>query len=61
VFLYIGVQLVIHSEDWEITEKTFKDLGFERVYRPFVLPGSVIEDLKKDIASKSAHRKGETG
>jgi len=61
ILFYIGGQLVIHPEDWEITEKTFKDLGFDRVYRPFVLPGPVIEDLKKDIASKSAHRKGEAG
>lgn len=57
IFLYIGGQLVIHPEDWEITEKTFKNLGFDRVYRPFVLPDPVIEDLKKDIASKSATEK----
>jgi len=54
ILLYIGGQLVIHPEDWEITEKTFKDHGFDRVYRPFVLPGAVIEDLNKDIASIAA-------
>lgn len=47
--LYIGGQLVIHAEEWEETEKTFKDMGFDRVYKPFVLPEPVIADLKKDM------------
>jgi len=51
ILLYIGGQLVIHAEEWEKTEKTFKDMGFNRVYWPFVLPGPVIEDLKTDLGS----------
>jgi methylaspartate mutase sigma subunit len=47
--LYLGGQLVIHAEEWEKTEKTFKDMGFDRVYQPFVLPEPVIADLKKDL------------
>ncbi len=47
--LYIGGQLVIHAEEWEETEKTFKDIGFDRVYKPFVLPEPVFADLKKDL------------
>jgi methylaspartate mutase sigma subunit len=47
--LYIGGQLVIHAEEWEKTEKTFKAMGFDRVYQPFVLPEPVIADLKKDL------------
>lgn len=50
--LYIGGQLVIHAEEWEVTEKTFKDMGFDRVYEPFVLPEPVIEDIKKDLGIK---------
>jgi methylaspartate mutase sigma subunit len=47
--LYLGGQLVIHAEEWEKTEKAFKDMGFDRVYKPFVLPEPVIADLKKDL------------
>ncbi|MCK4763831.1 MAG: methylaspartate mutase subunit S [Candidatus Aminicenantes bacterium] len=47
--LYIGGQLGIHAEEWEVTEKTFKDIGFDRVYKPFVLPEPVIADIKKDL------------
>ncbi|MCU0288718.1 MAG: methylaspartate mutase subunit S [Acidobacteria bacterium] len=49
ILLYIGGQLVIHAENWDKIEKTFKDLGFNRVYKPFVLPEPIIEDLKKDL------------
>jgi methylaspartate mutase sigma subunit len=44
--LYIGGQLVIHAEDWD---KTFKNMGFDRVYPPFVLPEPVIADLEIDM------------
>ncbi len=47
--LYLGGQLVIHAEEWEDIEKTFKDMGFDRVFKPFVLPEPVIETLQKDI------------
>jgi len=47
--LYLGGQLVIHAEEWEDIEKTFKDMGFDRVYKPFVLPEPVIRDLEKDL------------
>ncbi|MCX6583043.1 MAG: methylaspartate mutase subunit S [Candidatus Aminicenantes bacterium] len=49
ILLYIGGQLVIHAEDWDNIEKSFKDLGFDRVYKPFVLPEPVISDLEKDL------------
>jgi methylaspartate mutase sigma subunit len=49
ILLYIGGQLMIHAEDWDNTEKFFKDLGFDRVYKPFVLPEPVIADLEKDL------------
>lgn len=47
--LYLGGQLVIHAEDWQDTEKSFKEIGFDRVYKPFTLPEPVIEDLKTDL------------
>lgn len=52
ILLYIGGQLVIHAEEWQEIEKTFKDMGFDRVYRPFVLPEPIIADLQKDLKIK---------
>lgn len=49
ILLYLGGQLVIHAEDWNEIEKSFKDMGFDRVYKPFVLPEPVIADLEKDL------------
>jgi methylaspartate mutase sigma subunit len=49
ILLYIGGQLVIHAEDWDEIEKSFKDMGFDRVYKPFVLPEPIIADLEKDL------------
>jgi methylaspartate mutase sigma subunit len=49
ILLYIGGQLVIHAEEWAKTEKTFKNMGFDRVYPPFVLPEPVIADLTNDL------------
>jgi methylaspartate mutase sigma subunit len=49
ILLYLGGQLVIHAEEWEKTESAFKEMGFDRVFRPFVLPEQVIVDLEKDL------------
>ena len=43
--LSIGGQLVIHSEEWKATEKTFLDMGFDSVAAPFQLPAAVLEEL----------------
>jgi methylaspartate mutase sigma subunit len=53
IALYIGGMLVVGEDrfqmKWEEVEKMFKDMGFNRVYRPGVLPGQVIADLEKDL------------
>ena len=50
--LYIGGTLAVRDSKWEDTEKAFKELGFDRVYPPFTLPGPVIADLEADFANK---------
>jgi methylaspartate mutase sigma subunit len=56
VMLYIGGMLVVGEErfelTWEQVEQMFKDLGFDRVYQPGVLPAPVIADIKADLAVK---------
>ncbi|MBN1848344.1 MAG: methylaspartate mutase subunit S [Deltaproteobacteria bacterium] len=50
--LYLGGQLMIGKTAWEDVEKTFMDMGFNRVYPPGVLPPQIIKDLEADLASK---------
>ncbi len=45
IYLSIGGQLVIHSEEWQATEKTFLDMGFSCVAPPFQLPAAVLKEL----------------
>jgi len=42
--------LVIGRATWEDVEKMFKDMGFNRVYPPSVLPPQVITDLEADLS-----------
>ena len=49
ILLYLGGQLVIQEQKWPDTEKTFLEMGFNRVYPPFTVPGPIIADLKNDL------------
>ncbi len=48
--LYVGGNLVIGKKDFAEVEKTFKEMGFDRVYPPGANPDICIEDLKKDLS-----------
>ena len=49
ILLYIGGHLVIGQIPWEDVEKTFKEMGFDRVYPASTLVASIIKDLKADL------------
>jgi methylaspartate mutase sigma subunit len=49
ILLYIGGHLVIGQAHWENIEKTFKGMGFDRVYPPSTLVANIIKDLKTDL------------
>lgn len=49
VILYVGGNLVVGKQDFEIVEKRFKDMGFDRVYAPGTAPAESIANLKKDL------------
>lgn len=59
--LYIGGQLIIHAEEWSITEKRFHDQGFDSVAIPFNLPQSVITELNTDLCQNEKHQMTLTG
>ena len=50
--LYIGGMLAVSGSPWEETETVFRDMGFDRVYAPFTLPGPVLADLDADFTTK---------
>lgn len=47
--LYVGGNIVVGKQEWETVEKTFKDMGFDRVYKPGTTVDQAIEDLKEDL------------
>src|SRR4030042_2407525 len=44
IILYLGGMLLMRDKGWEEIEKMYKDMGFNRVYPPSVLPHKVIKD-----------------
>ena len=56
IYLYLGGQLVIGESKWEDVEKTFMDMGLDRVYPPDAQLSKVIEDLEADCKRKRSPR-----
>ncbi len=56
IHLVVGGNLVIGKQKWEEVEKSFLEMGFNRVYPPGVSPKKVIEDLKEDLENRGAQR-----
>jgi len=49
ILLYVGGNIASSNEDWEKTEKRFKEMGFNRIYKPGTPIEETISDLKKDF------------
>ena len=56
ILLYVGGNLVVGKTDFEEVEGRYKEMGFDRVFPPGILPDTLIaaldEDLKKRVAKK---------
>lgn len=52
ILLYIGGNLMVGKQDWEVVERTFLSMGFDLVFPPSTRPGTAIECLRKDIAQR---------
>ena len=48
ILLYVGGNIGSSNEDWEKTEKRFKEMGFDRIYKP----GTPIEETIIDLIIK---------
>ena len=49
LLLYVGGNVVVGRLDWSYVERTFKEMGFDRVYPPGTSPFQAVEDLKRDL------------
>lgn len=49
ILLYVGGNIVVGKQDWSVVEKTFLDMGFDRVYPPGTSAETAIEALKEDL------------
>lgn len=49
VLLYVGGNLVVGKQDFESVKKRFIEMGFDKVYKPGILPDVAIKDLKQDL------------
>jgi methylaspartate mutase sigma subunit len=52
IVLYAGGNVVVQQQarDWADVERSFRKMGFTRVYATSVHPSRVIEDLRSDLA-----------
>jgi len=49
ILMYVGGNLVIGKQDFELVKERFLDMGFNRVYPPGTMPETPIADLRKDL------------
>ena len=49
ILIYIGGNLVIGKQPFDIVEKRFREMGFDRVFGPGTPPEAAIEALKEDL------------
>ena len=49
VKLYVGGNIVVGKQEWTKVEARFKDMGFDRVYKPGTPIEVTAEDMKKDL------------
>ena len=49
IYLYVGGNIVVGKQDFNQVNKTFKDMGFNRVYPPGIPIDNALADLKEDL------------
>lgn len=49
ILLYIGGNIVVGKQDWEMVEPKFLEMGFNRAFPPGTRIENSLEDLKLDL------------
>jgi methylaspartate mutase sigma subunit len=60
LLLYVGGNLVVGKRSWEETQKTYLDMGFDRVAPPGTRVETVLEWLERDFAARAGGVRQET-
>lgn len=49
ILLYVGGNIVVGKQDFDETLKSFKEMGFDRVYPPGTSIEEALQDIKEDL------------
>lgn len=60
LLLYVGGNLVVGKRSWEETQKTYLEMGFDRVAPPGTRVETVLEWLERDFAARASGARQET-
>ncbi len=53
ILLYVGGNLVVGKTPWDVVEKRFLDMGFDRAFPPGTRTLEVIDALDKDFTART--------
>jgi methylaspartate mutase sigma subunit len=54
ILLYVGGNLVVGKRSWDETQKTYLEMGFDRVAPPGTRVETVLEWLERDFAARES-------
>ena len=60
LLLYVGGNLVVGKRSWEETQKTYLEMGFDRVAPAGTRVETVLEWLERDFAARASGARQET-
>lgn len=58
ILLYVGGNIVVGKQNWDEVHARFKDMGFDRVYKPGTPVEQDIADLRVDLKMDVPVREG---
>lgn len=57
ILLYVGGNLVVGKQPWDVVEKRFVDMGFDRAFPPGTRVEGALAALVADFAARDAKRR----
>lgn len=61
ILLYVGGNLIVGKHPWDVVERIFLDMGFDRAAAPGVRVETVLGWLAQDFAARERARRREAG
>jgi len=60
ILLYVGGNLIVGKHPWEVVERIFLDMGFDRAAGPGTRVETVLEWLSRDLVARRRRAEGTT-